>query len=241
VKRIDATISECNFGEDAVLYLYGELPDTDRVVFESHLLDCTACTDEFASMASARYEVYDWKTIEFDPLATPRFEIPFEEQHAAGTRESWADRVRSTFARGWAVPGLAFAGLVVVSIVGAVFLSSSGGSDEIASATISVDNRAVDVTASRVVEPSTLPSTVDKGDSAPPTQKPQRAAVPPVVRSDRRSTARIASPTPPKRTITKPESTRAVKVDVPRLNGFPEDEDTSLRLAELLEDGETRD
>jgi anti-sigma factor RsiW len=240
VKRIDATISECNFGEDAVLYLYGELPDADRVVFESHLLDCTACTDEFASMASARYEVYDWKTVEFDPLATPRFEIPFEQQQAGETTESWADRIRSAFARRWAMPGLAFAGLAVVSIFGALFLSSSGGSDEIASATINVDNRAArDVTPSPVVQPSTLPSTVDNGVAAPRTEEPQRTGVPAILRSERRGTARIVSP--PKRTITKPESTRAVKVDVPRLNGFPEDEDTSLRLAELLEDGETRD
>ena len=256
MNRSDANISGCNFGEDAVLYLYGELPNADRVTFESHLVDCTACTDEFAAMASARYEVYEWKKLEFDPIPTPHFEVPFEQQLTEAPSESWTDRIRSAFGRGWAVPGVAFAGLAVISIFAAAFVLS-GGPDEIASSTVPVETPAdSSVIASPDIQPSTTTSPAEDRAAEPLSgearlsvrpvvrsegDETRRASVTPVARAERRSTARNASTAQAQRTVTKSESTRAVKVDVPRLNEFPDDEDTSLRLAELFEDGETRD
>ena len=237
MKRRDTTISECNFGEDAVPYLYGELPDADRAIFESHLLECTACTDEFAAMASTRYEVYDWKKIEFDPLATPRFEIPSES-------ESWTDRIRSTFGRGWAIPGFAFAGLAVISIFASTFWLTSGERNEIASSSGAVDNSSAGNGASVPVRIPSVEEPIAPAGEVRDVRSPEqigRTRVDPVVRSERRSNLRNVSTAQPKRIAARPESTRAVKVDVPRLNGFPDDEDTSLRLAELFEDGETRD
>ena len=239
MNRRDVTISECSFSEDAVLYLYGELPDAECALFESHLLDCTACTDEFAAMASARYEVYDWKKIEFDPIATPRFEIPFDEPVDAA---SWTDRIRYAFGRGWAIPGLAVAGLAVVSIFALTFLLFSGETNDVASSTGAVDNSTIGNVAAVPVGIPSVQAPVADGevrDTRPP-EEAGRDRIAPVVRSALRTTRNVNS-TQPKRTVTKPESTRAVKVDVPRLNGFPDDEDTSLRLAELFEDGETRD
>src|SRR5881392_3406899 len=100
----DVNFSKCKFNGDMVSYMYGELPSDESTVFEQHLLDCTNCTDEFAAISSSRYEVYDWKKLEFDPLETPSFEIPVGE--AAGV--SWSDKVRAVFARGWMVPAFSF-------------------------------------------------------------------------------------------------------------------------------------
>ena len=240
MKRRHATISGCNFGEDAVLYLYGELPDADRAIFETHLVDCTACTDEFAAIASARYEVYDWKKIEFDPIATPHFEIPVEQ---AVEVESWTDRIKSAFGRGWAIPGLAFAGLAVVSIFASTFLLLSDKTNDFASSTSTVDNSAIGDMAAGPVGASVQPPIAADGEvrDARAPEEVGRSRVAPKIRAERRSTVRNVGTGQAKRPIEKPESTRAVKVEVPRLNGFPDDEDTSLRLAELFEDGESRE
>ncbi|HUR97106.1 MAG TPA: hypothetical protein VMZ26_03450, partial [Pyrinomonadaceae bacterium] len=103
----DVTFTECEFGADMVPYMYAELPAKKSAAFEAHLLLCSACTDEFASLSNARYEVYDWKKLEFDGLATPTFEAPFESgpEHIAPT---WVDKMREAFWGSWAVPGIAF-------------------------------------------------------------------------------------------------------------------------------------
>ena len=69
----------CKFHADIVPYMYGEMSAAESSAFETHLIDCGVCTDEFAAVSNARYEVYDWKKTEFEPLATPVFTIPYGE------------------------------------------------------------------------------------------------------------------------------------------------------------------
>ena len=70
-------INSCLFGEELVAYVYGELSSDGRARFENHLLDCSACTAEFADISLSRLGVYEWHRDEFLPLETPQFVIPF--------------------------------------------------------------------------------------------------------------------------------------------------------------------
>ncbi|MER3431568.1 MAG: hypothetical protein C4324_11130 [Blastocatellia bacterium] len=68
---------KCRFGEFVLPYLYRELVPTEITEFEAHLAECGTCTDELADLALPRFEVFDWKRTEFDPLPTPEFSIDY--------------------------------------------------------------------------------------------------------------------------------------------------------------------
>ena len=42
----DLNLKGCKFSADIVPYMYGELAAADTLAFESHLLECSDCTDE---------------------------------------------------------------------------------------------------------------------------------------------------------------------------------------------------
>src|SRR5215203_737663 len=127
----DVTIKECGFNADMVPYMYAELSAAKSVLFESHLLECTACTDEFASLSSARYEVYDWKKLEFDILPPPTFAVAFGSE-SEPVFSTWTEKIRAAFSASWALPGVAFAALVILSIFAVIFVRSGDNKVEIA-------------------------------------------------------------------------------------------------------------
>jgi hypothetical protein len=69
---------ECPLTDEIVAYIYREIGGRVELDFETHLADCTACTDEFAAVSNARFSVYEWKKDEFDHLSTPQFIIPYD-------------------------------------------------------------------------------------------------------------------------------------------------------------------
>jgi hypothetical protein len=224
----DVNFSECKFSSDIVPYMYGEMSGSDASSFESHLLECSKCTDEFASISSARYEVYDWKKLQFDPLATPVIKIAFEPEPTA----SWIGQVSAMFAQGWAIPSLAAAGVFVVAIVAASFILSEKSSPDIAanfSKDIVVDQQSV-TSAPAVTSPE-----ANTGDDRAVERETEKSVIKSVT---------------PQRILQKRTSRSARSFDVkatsaqnqqraPRLNEFVEEEDTSVRLAELFDDIET--
>lgn len=225
----DVNFSKCKFSADIVPYMYGELPAFDISAFESHLIDCSDCTDEFASISSARYEVYDWKKLEFEPLATPRFVIPYEEV----VKVSWVEKLRAAFSPGWALPTTALAALAITAVFAAVFVYR--GDNEIAR-----DSRNA-----AVLEPAPVNSPINETIQTTESRVDETAVQNP-------SPVRVVSPThaesrrPTRTILPRPRSldarpTQAKTQPALRLNEFTEDEDTSLRLAELLEDVETSD
>jgi anti-sigma factor RsiW len=226
----DIDVSVCKFSTDIVPYMYGELSAAESSVFESHLLDCGACTDEFAVISNARYEIYEWKKLEFDPLATPRFEIPASTEPVY--TGSWAERFRTAFGQRWAIPSLAFAGLAAVAVMSAVIMFQDGSTEVVG---VNESSSAA-VSSSPDVMPAVAVAAVideDDGSAGPPeVSKPakvassQRREPRRVVRSSRRIQPRT----------TEVRSVSAENRNAPRLNDFAEDEDTSLRLAELFED-----
>ena len=47
----------CNFEENAVLYAYGELPDSEKMYFEEHLSKCHLCAGKLAVLKAAEHTV----------------------------------------------------------------------------------------------------------------------------------------------------------------------------------------
>ncbi|MEP7148816.1 MAG: zf-HC2 domain-containing protein [Acidobacteriota bacterium] len=246
----DLSFSECKFNPNMVPYLYGEMSGRERSAFESHLVACTLCTDEFASISNARYEVYDWKKLEFDPLETPRFEIPSEEFAAEGSVFGWVEKLRAGFATGWLVPSAALAALAIVSVFAALLISLPDNRQDIAAKN---DNSNIAAVGSSTVTPATSdPETaansedeiqdvinneirVDAADRQP---KRLRSSAPGHPRP--RNPVVNAKLTQLHTSEAKQATTRNLEKSVPRLNEFADDEDTSLRLAELFENIEAR-
>jgi hypothetical protein len=224
----DVKNSGCKLAADIVPYIYGELSVTEGSVFESHLLGCVDCIDEFAAVSNARYEVYDWKKTEFEPLATPVFAIPYGEADGV----SWFDKVRAAFSQSWEVPGVAFAGIAIVSMfIGVFYFSGASGPD------VAQEN-----SNSR---PTTVSPQPDLLVIAPPIKDEisgdELRPVPTIAVSttQKRSARNARAVVSPRRVQARPTTTAASAA--PRLNEFSEDEDTSLRLALLFDDVDTRD
>ncbi|PYS98965.1 MAG: hypothetical protein DMF63_12895 [Acidobacteria bacterium] len=237
----NANISECKFSADMVSYMYGELSESEGSALELHLVDCAECVDEFAAVSSARYEVYDWKHIEFDPLETPRFEVSYDD----AVVPSWSDKLRAVFAQSWAVPAFSFAALAIVSVlvIGLAWMRS--GDEEIIAE--NPPSQTVAVPAKDVVkdEPESLPTVgprIEVTDQKPivATAAKTKASLPkphvaPKIREVPATTAVSVKGLDPKQATAKNEVKAA-----PTLNAFDDEEDTSLRLAELFEDLGTR-
>ena len=66
----------CAFSESLISYLYDEIGGAEKAEFEAHLVNCAACSDELSELGFARTAVYEWRVEEFDSLATPFFETP---------------------------------------------------------------------------------------------------------------------------------------------------------------------
>ena len=225
-------VSKCKFESGIVPYMYGEMAVHEATAFESHLLECSACTDEFAAVSAARYEVYEWKKLEFDPLSTPVIEIPQVEPLGVG---SWFEKLRAVFAGSWAVPGVAFAGLALaVAFTSFLILSRDGNQDVVK------NNTNTPVTNRPETDSNPAPATVAKeapaGDANVPVQ-------PKVVRAGE------SKPSQPRRSERVGRAPKAIPVQTtatktpaaPTLNDFDDEEDTSLRLAELFENIDTRE
>ena len=221
----------CKNSNGIVPYMYGELATSAATEFETHLLECQACTDEFAALSAARYEVYDWKKLEFDPLASPAIRIPVGEVGEV----SWIEKLRASFAGSWVMPAAAFAGLALIAVLLAIVVSSRNtGSDVVqrnANAPVNMPANTRKADQGAVATPTETETGVDT--SAPAHSAPK----PVVVRDSSRRDVRPQPAIAPRRTT--PRSTTAQTPTVPRLNEFAEEKDDSLRLAELFEDIDT--
>ncbi len=113
----------CGSEGELVAYLYAEATPAERERFESHLLACTACTDDFAEMSEARFSVFEWQKKEFAPMATPSIVIPYEKARAAG----WS--FGSLISFNWPTFAMASALLVAVAAIG--FWSLGRGSNDV--------------------------------------------------------------------------------------------------------------
>jgi hypothetical protein len=227
----DIKQQNCAFGESIVSYLYDEMRAADRECFEDHLLTCTDCTDEFAAIADVRYGVYEWNKIEFVPMETPQITIPYEEPDSA---VSFVDKVRhaTRFNWGW-TSAAAFASLLIASSVG--YFAFIGGAEN----EKNLANLRNDENRSPVLQTPTVSDSAAKGslpvlvNNDHTTEDP----VPPTVRTNAIQTKAVR--TNAKRNVA-PQSVKfaemnARKPAAPRLSDVSDDEDQTLRLADILD------
>ena len=235
----DVNSSACKNSAFIVPYMYGELPAADCASFESHLLDCGDCTDQFAEISSARYEVYEWKKLEFEPLSTPHIQIPYDDVPSTASLP-WFDKIRAAFAQGWSAPGFAFAAVAIVAMFGAVvFLTRTNENGNFTTANLNVPAMSDRAT----TPPASDRMAANETDADPVVEPilPGRIRTVPVKQNETKRT-RQANATPRRQLLeTRTTSAQNVPRPAPSLNDFTEDEDTSLRLAELFDDIETSD
>jgi hypothetical protein len=227
--------NSCLFGEQLVSYIYKELPAAGRDAFEVHLLDCSSCTDEFASISMSRLGVYEWHRDDFLPLETPVFTIPYERPVVVTeVQPAWVDALRGLFspARVFALGG----GLAVLTIIFATaYVSNLDNGTSVAEANMNSTPAVSRETAEPKpylqepkvgIDNEVAEAKVSVQESETPASKPDRAV-------------------PVKATKRQVNNTRAVQASVPqkapRLGTYDEAEDTSLRLADLVADIDTDD
>jgi hypothetical protein len=61
----------CGRGNDLVGFLYGELNETESLVFERHLNDCATCNTELKSFGAVRQSVVAWRNESLSKVGLP--------------------------------------------------------------------------------------------------------------------------------------------------------------------------
>ncbi len=243
----------CEYFADIVSYLYNETTEAERRRFESHLAGCGPCTDEFAAVSDARYSIYEWRKEEFANLPTPEIVIPFAKQPAAVRNEkesviAYLGKLIS--GRGWssAVPVFA-AVLVCVGLAFAFFMFWNRGN------------------VPSVAESKDIPVKKDFNSSAPSNDKrdeiaarngkvtptddirPEKERDETAIETPNRSTkagarkpdvvpVKIARHIDPNRDTAVAKPVRELqRQKAPVLSRYDEDDDKSLRLSDLFDEG----
>jgi len=247
----------CAFAEQMVSYLYGEINAGDDIKFETHLKNCSACADELADFGSVRSSVHDWRVTEFSNLETPIFHIPannraasFSTVSSSNENASWFTNLRRIFSfnPAWATAAL---GILVVCAGITFFAFYFSSSSEIAEksddknsvqptvlpsieSTIKTEERNIVVQGNEQLPPSSV-----KDSNSSPKIKRERQVVSDKsivkvsnnaqknetddsVRNSKNAAANIKKTSP------------VQKRRVPTLINTDEEEDDSIRLADLF-------
>ena len=219
----------CGFGDEIVSYMYDELAVADRERFESHLVSCTACTDEFAAIADARYSVFDWRKREFAALETPAILIPYDradiQTDRIGALAAFGEMVRS-----WR---LAFAtGLIAIAAVIVLTFGYLGKPHQVTVSSVPAEINRPDIIRNvateqtEVTAPKPEIESVKHVDLRPKTVHPVKAhEVKPMTRP------RSVLPT----STVADQTVKSGVNKAPVLGNYEENEDKSLRLADLFD------
>ena len=246
----------CDFGEDAAAYLYGELEKQAKLNFETHLAKCDSCAEEIADFTALRSGIADWKMKSFDVLATPVIEIPYQKSAPSveirTEKISWFDSLKNALTFSPAMATIAAA--VVLAVFGISYLVLNSRGEEYASNQITK----TEVTASPVIadkkpdsiieeiEKSVEPDTpeVVENESAPAITKTKVSEKPQPV-TIAKETPKKVKPVEPKRKLndvkTIEENSPIQAQKLPKLNTLPDDEEIEeLRLSDLLSDADSK-
>lgn len=250
----------CEFAEETVSYLYGELSEPQKAEFRTHLENCSACAGEVQNFASLQSSIRKWKAEEFDRLSTPAIEIPYHTAEKTFGSFSWFDGLWNSFSRGF-VPVGALAALVVGLVLGSFFLFSSADNDYVAGTnkvpevnktnTVNVpvnnlkenipsndlqtgENDLVEKEKPRLAKSEETKSPAAQNNSTGKKINPVKASANSA--ANRNQTEKAVTPEV-KNPKTDKNKNLPVYGNVPRLNNLPEEaEDDDLRLADLLDE-----
>ena len=222
---------ECPRTNEIVSYMYGEIGGTSELEFETHLADCMACTDEFAAVSVARFSVFEWQKEEFAHLPTPEIVIPY-----ASTADVAATVPVITAVRAWlgslSFPVAVAAGVVLCIGLGIIVFNMVGRREQQVAGNIAAPAIPQDVTSPKVVtDPNPTPVQGEKRSIRTPV--PVKASVDQPRRPVRRSSP--ASDHPANNYAVAPNKT-APAVKTPALSVYDDNDDNSLRLADLFDE-----
>lgn len=240
----------CEFASEIVDYIYGEIEELTRDTFDAHLPGCETCTAELAGVSAARLSVMEWRAAEFDSLKTPAIVIPYEKVER-DAEQGWLASLQGFFASspGWA----ATAAIIPISVVClgvALFTFDLFGPVEVAQQNNAGSNTprpnqrsGVDGNVARLeTAPEVAASKPERDNEI--ADEPVKAPVTSVKVSERttprpRKAKAVSADTPAKATDQSQPPTRRQRA--PRLNNFEDEEDDSLRLADLFAQTDTED
>ena len=217
----------CPLTNEIVSYMYGELGGKAEYDFETHLADCTVCTDEFAAVSDPRFSVFEWKREAFDPLPTPSFQLPYEAP--VPTIDTGLIAAVKAWGQGLRVPLAVAAAVILVIGIGLIVFVTIGKKEE---------SVAVSET-KEVIQPS-VKLDEPAATLAPPVTDPQ-----PNVAEIKRYSKQTAKPTQTstvrqKRVFQTPsvvaEKAPSKVQKAPALTAYQDNDDDSLRLAELFDE-----
>lgn len=245
--------SGCGFSEQLVSYLYGETVGAENTAFEAHLNACSVCTDELEAFSGVQFSINDWKLKEFVNLAAPSIEIPYETAdktaEVSTVKGSWLSALRELFSlspRGWSLATASFAVLAVCALIALFALNSRKDND------VAESNKTNPITAPTVEKTSSETNANSNANNQPdkvvkPSSEPKsEVAVAPDNKNNRvvktsnnpRPTQKVDTNSPKnneqKRTNKNNEIAPKIAVD-------DEEEDKSLRLAELFDEIDTKE
>jgi hypothetical protein len=223
--------SDCGFAESMVSYMYDEIGPAESQAFESHLIDCGRCTDEFAELSTARLAMFEWNRDEFAHIVTPQFVNPALASAAPGRLAAFIEGLRGLLAP----LTTAAAAVVLLLITGlGLYLNSGISSPQIASNTAKqepVQPMATDDSfpINKPVEPQVEGEEVMSTAAA-------TSPLPQAVRARSRKIQQVSAPSV-RRPGTSQRATRTIEPGrTPVLSSFKETEDRSLRLADLFDE-----
>lgn len=250
--------SNCAFAEPLISYLYGESGAAEKIEFETHLETCAGCVNELTEFAFARSAVREWRGLEFDQLATPIFEIPAANVQlqplAQNSRSRFSDW-RRIFTFKPAL-GMAVCALLIGLFGAAIFIFNAPGENEIAGSTgnqntlktvVAPANEKITEQPKQIAadnhENSAAPSAplptkaVDKKFAAPKVATVKVAANAPVSKLPEMAPIRVVQNTNGKNAVqTDQKATVAEKTKNSRLTEVEDEEDNSVRLADLFDE-----
>ena len=236
----------CFSQEDLVAYLYGEIKETDRARLDMHLSGCRVCTEDFAALSESHFSIYEWQREEFASLSTPEITGPWqnlsEPERSVPTPNSlsWLDRAKASIAAypRWAFAAVALCFLAMIIWLGFINLR-----------TVSIPNEA-----------TVYENTIPRSTNAAPVPNelkpsPEVAVTRPFAKKDVSEPANSSE----RRVVAQTRKTSVVAVadnarqhqrhqgladsrgrrpeiarKAPNLSGIEEDEDNTLRLADLF-------
>jgi hypothetical protein len=209
-------------GKDGIVsYIYGEMPPSERPLFEDHLAGCESCTDKFAGISLARYSAFEYKRVEFEPLVTPHIAIPFAETRLE--RNPIA-----ALLSGWRI-GFAGAALSLIAAAGyLLFIDRAASMDAVA---VDLPRSLTPASVANLSEPVDEPELpVEKIKVAESPRRLRPVAVSRPVANRRAVSSRREQPGT--YAVSKP----AIRTDTrPVLSNYDETDDDSLRLSDLFD------
>lgn len=255
--------SFCAFSEQIVSYIYGESEPQKKFEFESHLKNCSNCADELAGFELVRSSVLDWRTEDFSILQTPFFDIPAvkSSRHISPAKTSnkmlsWIGEIRKIFSFNPKLATAAFA-VLIVCVGAAIFTFEFSGNSQ--TAQNENNKKTIEVAVSPTIEIGKNPEEIkiiSRRNEKSPSQSSENNSLPSKTTSEKqvttsKSVIKVSDIAPknntdisihgPKNNIDDTKKTPTVKKQkAPRLNDEEDEEDKTIRLADLFDELDTK-